>query len=92
MPVDSIPVAVIAFAGPPAIWAQVAWASPFLKSYRHGISGTLALLTGLLLAASLRDGRPAVVVLLVGAAIAMAAMMLTLFWPPTVRPAKRKVR
>jgi hypothetical protein len=90
--VDSIPVAIIAFAGPPAIWAKAAWASPFLKTYRHGISGSLALLAGLLMVASLRNDRPVIPILLIGAAIAMAAMFAALLWPPTNRPPKRKVR
>jgi hypothetical protein len=89
---DSIPAAMIAFAGPVAIYTQAAWASPFLKTYRHGISGALAVLSGLFLMASLRDGRPVVVILLIAAAVAMAAMLVTLLWPPTLRPVKRKVR
>jgi hypothetical protein len=83
----------MAFLAAPAIWAKTVWASPFLKTYRHGVSGLLSLLAGALMVASLHGGdNPVLPVFLVGAAIAVAAMFVTLFWPPAKGSRKRKVR
>ncbi len=80
--IDSIPVAIVAFLVPPALWAKVAWASPYLRTYRHGISALLSCLSGILMAASMLGDDPAFPILLTGAAIAMAAMFASLLWPP----------
>lgn len=80
--IDGIPLAIVAFSAPPAIWAKAAWASPFLKTYRHGISGLLSLLTGLLMAASIVSDDATFPIFLVGAATVMVAMLAALLWPP----------
>ena len=90
--IDSIPVAVVALFGVPALWAKIAWASPYLKTYRHATSGLLSLLAGMLLVASLRGDRPAFPMFLIGAAIATIAMFVAMFWPPPRRSPQRKVR
>jgi hypothetical protein len=91
--IDGIPGVVVAFLAAPAIWANMVWASPFTKTYRHRLSGLLSLMTGVLMVASLRGGdTPNSPTLLIGAGITFAAMFLTLVWPPTRDTRKRKVR
>ena len=79
--IDGIPLDVVAFVGPPAIWAKVAWASPFVKTYRHGISGLLSLLTGLLMAVALHSDDAIWPIYFIAAAISMVAMFSVLLWP-----------
>ena len=90
--IDSIPAGVVALAGPPAIWANMVWASPFMKTNRHGVAGFLALLSGALMAISVSGGdTPSSPIFLIGAAIAIAAMLAALF-VPLAKTRKRKVR
>jgi hypothetical protein len=89
--VDGIPVAIVAFATPPALWAKAAWASPFLRTYRHGISGMLSIIAGALMAASVWGDEATFPIFLIGAAITLAAMFYALLWPPAGRPPKRTI-
>jgi hypothetical protein len=86
--VDGIPVTLIAFACPLAIWAQAVWASPFLKTYRHGKSGFLAVLSGALLAAAILYDNSEFPILFIGAALTMAFMFTALLWPTTYQRPK----
>lgn len=90
--IDSIPLALVGFIAPPAFWAQAAWASPFLKTYRHGMSGLLSVFAGVLLAASFSYDSPVILILLVAAGLTMVVMFLTMLWPPKPQPPKRTVR
>lgn len=90
--IESIPLALVGFIGPPAFWARAAWASGFLKTYRHGMSGLLSVFAGLLLAASFSYDNAAVPILLVAAGVTMVVMFLTMLWPPKPQPPKRTVR
>ncbi len=90
--IDSIPLALFGFIGPPAFWAQAAWASPFLKTYRHGMSGLLSVFAGLLLAASFSYDSAAIPILLVATGVTMVVMFLTMLWPPKSQPPKRMIR
>jgi uncharacterized membrane protein len=85
--IDSIPLDVVAFVGPPAIWAKVAWASPFVKTYRHGVSGLLSLFTGLLMAAALRSDEATWPIYFIAAVVSLFATFFVLLWP-----GKRNVR
>lgn len=80
----------LALVTPPLIWAQARWASPFLKTHRHGMSASLSLLAGCLAFTSLRLDRPAFPILLVAAAVASAAMFVAMFWSPTRARTNRK--
>jgi hypothetical protein len=77
----SIPGAILALLTPPAIWARAAWASPYSKTHRHGVSGSLSILAGLLMGGSLLADDANFPVLLSAAAIALIAMFSTLLWP-----------
>ena len=79
--IDSVPVSIVAFLGPPVLWAKAAWATPNLKTYRHRISGSFSLLAGVLMATSVLSERHALAAL-VGAAISLTAMIGIMLWPP----------
>lgn len=77
---------------PPLIWAKADWASPVLKTNRHGLSGALSLVAGGLMFASLRVEDAAFPIVFGASAIASIMTLVVLFWPPRgIRPT-RKVR
>lgn len=76
----------------PALWAQAVYASPFLKTGRHGLSLGLAVIAGLLMFGSLRMSNPASVALFIGGSIAIAAMIVSLLWKIADHKPKRNVR
>lgn len=77
---------------PPLIWAKAVWASPVLKTNRHGLSGGLSLIAGGLMFASLRVEDAAFPLLFGASAIASIMTLAVLFWPSRgARPA-REVR
>jgi len=78
---DTIPVAILALLTPPLMWAKAAWASPFLKTHRHRISGLLSIFAGLLMCGSLVVDDATFPILLCAAAIAMVSMFGALLWP-----------
>lgn len=79
--IDGIPVTLLALLTPPAIWAKAVWASPFLKTHRHRVSGVLSGFTGLLMCGSMNVDDATFPVLLWAAAVAMIAMFGALLWP-----------
>jgi hypothetical protein len=91
--IESIPVAIWAFLAPPALWGKAVYASPFVKTYRHGVSGLLSLLAGALLVATIYGGDNSLYPYsLIGAGVLVLAMFVTLCWPPAKDSHKRKVR
>jgi hypothetical protein len=66
---------------PPLLWVTVAWLSPFLRTYRHRLSGGLSLVAGGLMFASLRMDNSAFPILLSSAGVALTLMFLALYWP-----------
>jgi hypothetical protein len=66
---------------PPLIWAKAAWLSPFLRTYRHGLSGALSLLAGGLMFASITLDDPTRPALLGTSAVALTAMLVALLTP-----------
>ena len=82
----------LALVTPPLIWAKAVWVSPFLKTYRHRLSGALSLVVGGMMFAALRLDDPTFPVLLGVSALALVAMFAALFWPPRISDTKRTVR
>jgi len=85
----------LAIVTPPAIWLKAVWASPFLTTYRDGLSLTLSVSAGLLAFAGLKWS---FMPLLICAGVVLAAMLVAMLWPPAdaaterKRSNKRKVR
>lgn len=85
----------LAVVTPLAIWLKAVWASPFLTTYRDGLSLTLSIFAGVLAFAALKWSY---VPLLICSGIVLAAMLVAMLWPPTGvatgrrRLNKRKVR
>ena len=73
----------LALIGPPLLWVNIAWVSPFVRSHRHGLSAALSLITGGLMFACLRFREPTAAILFWAGAIAMASMLAALLWPQT---------
>lgn len=63
---------------PSALWAQAVWASPFLRTHRHRLSGILSILAGLLLFAALK--MQLLLLFWIGCAV-LGSMLATLLWP-----------
>lgn len=72
----------IAFFAPPLLWAKAAFASPFLKTYRHQMSGMLSVVAGALMFGSLRVDLPSFPILFCGAGAALLVMFIALLWKP----------
>jgi hypothetical protein len=62
----------------PAVWAKAVFASPYLKTRRHGFSAALACVASLLLFVSLRSSRDVFPIGFGAACIVTAAMFATL--------------
>ena len=78
--IDSIPGALIAFAAPIALWANWAWASPYLRTSRHKITGFLAITSDLLLALAPLFGGHWIIALSLGGFFFCATFLL-MIWP-----------
>ena len=78
----------LALVTPPLIWANAAWVQPFLKTYRHRLSGMLSLAAGGLMFAALRVADPTFHVVLALSGLALAAMFASLLWPPRIADKK----
>jgi hypothetical protein len=78
---DSIPESILALLAPPAIWANVAWVSPFLKTNRHGLSGLISVVAGLAMFAAFALGPAHFIAPFVFSCIAVLGMLLVMFWP-----------
>ena len=78
-------------ATPPLIWATVAWLSPFLRTYRHRLTGMLSLVAGALMYASVQFDDPAFPILLSLAAGTLTLMFIGLLWRPRASPGAQKV-
>ena len=73
----------IALLAPPLLWVKLAFVSPFLKTYRHRLSGMFSVLSAVMMFASLQVDTPELPLFLCGAAVAMLAMFIALLWKPT---------
>jgi hypothetical protein len=78
-----IPGFILAFLLAPALWAKAVWGSPYLKTYRRGLSGLLSAMTGLLLVVAFQGHDPGFRVWFIAALVSMAAMLIALLWPPS---------
>lgn len=81
---DAIPNGVFALLAPPAIWANLAWASPFLKTNRHGLSGLVSLIAGLSMLTALEVDPAYFMAPFVFSCLAMLGMLTVMLWPPPV--------
>lgn len=82
----------IALFVPLLLWAQAIWASPFLKTYRHGPSVLLAIMSGLTMFVALSTRSTYSVPLIITSTAMMVLMFSVLLWPKKVTQPKRKVR
>ncbi|QGP79149.1 hypothetical protein [Sphingobium sp. CAP-1] len=82
----------IALFMPLLLWAQAVWASPFLKTYRHGPSALLSIAAGSTMFAALFVRSDYSVPLIVTGTATMVAMFFVLLWPKKVAQRKRRVR
>ena len=79
------------FVGPPLLWVQAVYASPFLKTYRHSWSAMMSILAGALLLLSARLDEAAFPFAFWAGASTVGAMIITLLWAPS-RRSKRSDR
>lgn len=77
---SAVPNSFFAFLAPPAIWANLAWASPFLKTKRHGLSGFVALIAGFSMFIALKVDTAYFMVPFVFGCLAMLAMLTIMLW------------
>jgi len=77
---------------PLLIWAIAVYGSPFLRTYRHRLSGGLSLFAGALMFASFRLDDPTFPILLAAAGTALLIMFVALLWPIRHTRTTRKVR
>jgi hypothetical protein len=90
--IHSVPGALVVLAAPPALWMKLTWASPYLKTYRHGTSGALSVLAGVLLSASPHVDLPGLPIVFSAGMICLLAMAATMLWPPKGLDDEQKVR
>ncbi|WP_156106039.1 hypothetical protein [Sphingobium sp. ba1] len=71
----------IALFVPLLLWAQVVWASPFLKTYRHKHSAILAVAAGMVMFAALSSSPTYFMPLFIIGVATMVATFVVLLWP-----------
>lgn len=86
--VGNIPGALLAFAAPLLVWARALSLGP-RRTYRHGLSGWLALLCGALMFACMLCDIRLLPLLLTAALVVMTAMFVALWWPPAEKAHRR---
>jgi len=77
----------LAIVGPPAIWLNAVFASPYLKTHRDGVSLSLSILAGLLAFAYLKLGD---LTLFICSCCALGAMLFSMLLPPRNAALKQK--
>jgi hypothetical protein len=77
---------------PLLLWVMLTFASPFLKTYRHRLSGMFSGLSGVLMFASLRLDAQEMPLLLCGAAVAVGSMFVALLWSPAGKELRQRGR
>lgn len=70
----------LALIGPPLIWVKAVWLSPMMRFQRSGLSGSLSLVAGVLMFASIQLNQPYRPILFVGAIMALMAMLISVYW------------
>lgn len=71
---------------PLTLWLKAVYGSPYVKTYRHPLSASLAIVAGILLFASARLDKQVFPFLFWSGAGAFAAMAVSLLWAPSHRP------
>ena len=70
----------LALIGPPLIWIKAVWLSPMMRFRRLRLSGSLSLVAGALMFASIQLNEPYRPILFVGATLALIAMLTSMYW------------